>query len=82
MSAKFIYSFSDENPELQKQIGCMNGLFQLFDRHQFFGCRRIASSNHKRLPPGTLSQFLTRCSLLLRKISLGHACLGQRACEF
>ncbi|XP_038994556.1 protein LONGIFOLIA 1-like isoform X1 [Hibiscus syriacus] len=42
MSAKFVYSLSDENPDLQKQIGCMNGLFQLFDRHHFLA---------KRLPP-------------------------------
>ncbi|OMO50643.1 hypothetical protein COLO4_37967 [Corchorus olitorius] len=52
MSAKFMYSLSEENPDLQKQIGCMNGLFQLFDRHHFIGSRRISSSNHKRLPPG------------------------------
>ncbi|XVF16765.1 hypothetical protein REPUB_Repub10bG0060500 [Reevesia pubescens] len=52
MSKKFMYSSSDENPDLQKQIGCMNGLFQLFDRHLFLGGRRIASPNHKRLPPG------------------------------
>ncbi|XVF14421.1 hypothetical protein REPUB_Repub09cG0057800 [Reevesia pubescens] len=52
MSAKFIYTLSDENPDLQKQIGCMNGLFQLFDRHHFLGSRRIASPNHKKLPPG------------------------------
>ncbi|KAE8691578.1 Bromodomain transcription factor, putative isoform 1 [Hibiscus syriacus] len=51
MSAKFVYSLSDERPDLQKQIGCMNGLFQLFDRHHFLGGRRIDSPNHKRLPP-------------------------------
>ncbi|KAK6266760.1 hypothetical protein QUC31_017597 [Theobroma cacao] len=68
MSAKFIYSFSDENPELQKQIGCMNGLFQLFDRHQFFGCRRIASSNHKRLPPGQNGKHGTEHKVASQKI--------------
>ena len=55
MSAKFMYSLSDENPDLQKQIGCMSGLFQLFDRHHFLGSRRIASPSHKRLPPGKIS---------------------------
>ncbi|GMI68488.1 LONGIFOLIA1, TON1 Recruiting Motif 2 [Hibiscus trionum] len=55
MSAKFVYSLSDENPDLQKQIGCMNGLFQLFDR-------RIHSPNHKRLPlpPGQNSKQVTK----------------------
>ncbi|XP_040373035.1 uncharacterized protein LOC112191578 [Rosa chinensis] len=31
-------------------IGCMNGIFQIFDRHQVLTGRRI--SHHKRLPPG------------------------------
>ncbi|KAE8706756.1 Bromodomain transcription factor, putative isoform 1 [Hibiscus syriacus] len=51
MSAKFVCSLSDENPDLQKQIGCMNGLFHLFDRHHFFAGRRIHSPDPKRLPP-------------------------------
>ncbi|KAF5735605.1 hypothetical protein HS088_TW15G01114 [Tripterygium wilfordii] len=53
MSAKFIYTLSDENKELQKQIGCMNGFLRLFDRHSFLSSgRRIVGQNHKRLPPG------------------------------
>lgn len=48
MSAKLFYSYSDENRDLQKQIGCMNGLFQ-----SFLGGRRVISQNHRRLPPGT-----------------------------
>ncbi|KAK5835169.1 protein LONGIFOLIA 1-like [Gossypium arboreum] len=52
MSSKFMYSLSDENPDLQKQIGCMNGLFQLFDCHHFYGNRHITSPNRKRLPSG------------------------------
>ncbi|XP_010660611.1 protein LONGIFOLIA 1 isoform X2 [Vitis vinifera] len=52
MSAKLLHTLSDENPDLQKQIGCMNGIFQLFDRHHFLGGRRINGHTHKRLPPG------------------------------
>lgn len=53
MSAKFIHSLSDENPDLQKQIGCMNGIFQLFDRRHFLcGARRVISQNHQSLPSG------------------------------
>lgn len=47
MSAKLFYSYSEENRDLQKQIGCMNGLFQ-----SFLGGRRVISQNHRRLPPG------------------------------
>ncbi|KAJ8775146.1 hypothetical protein K2173_020150 [Erythroxylum novogranatense] len=53
MSAKFIYTLSDDKPDLQKQIGCMNGIFQLFDRRHFLnGGRRIGGPNRKSLPPG------------------------------
>ncbi|XLR63081.1 hypothetical protein S83_013753 [Arachis hypogaea] len=34
-SNKVLKSVKDENPELQKQIGCITGFFQLFDRHRF-----------------------------------------------
>lgn len=54
MAAKLLHSLADDNPDLQKQIGCMNGIFQIFDRHQVLTGRRI--SHHKRLPPGN---FLT-----------------------
>ncbi|XP_004299293.1 PREDICTED: protein LONGIFOLIA 2 isoform X1 [Fragaria vesca subsp. vesca] len=50
MAAKLLHSLADDNPDLQQQIGCMNGIFQIFDRHQVLTGRRI--SHHKRLPPG------------------------------
>ncbi|KAJ0247834.1 LONGIFOLIA protein [Hirschfeldia incana] len=33
MAAKLLHTLADENSDLQKRIGCMNGIFQLFDRH-------------------------------------------------
>ncbi|KAG8652353.1 protein LONGIFOLIA 2 isoform X2 [Manihot esculenta] len=48
MAAKLLHSLADDNPDLQKQIGCMTGIFQLFDRHVVTG-RRL---NHRRLLPG------------------------------
>ncbi|KAK3225406.1 hypothetical protein Dsin_005268 [Dipteronia sinensis] len=50
MAAKLLHSLADDNPDLQKKIGCMNGIFQLFDRQHVLTGRRL---NHKRLPPGT-----------------------------
>lgn len=50
MAAKLLHSLTDDKPDLQKQIGCMNGIFQLFDRHHILTGRRIS---HKRLLPGT-----------------------------
>ncbi|KAK4772841.1 hypothetical protein SAY87_027860 [Trapa incisa] len=50
MSAKLIYSIADDNPAVQKQIGCMNGIFQLFDHHNFLYSRRISKDPDKRLP--------------------------------
>lgn len=52
MAAKLLHSLADDNPDLQKQIGCMTGVFQLFDRHQIVSGRRITSHSPKRLPPG------------------------------
>ncbi|CAN8260687.1 unnamed protein product [Cochlearia groenlandica] len=35
MSAKLLYNLSDENPNLNKQFGCMNGIFQVFYRQHY-----------------------------------------------
>ncbi|XP_019092833.1 PREDICTED: protein LONGIFOLIA 2-like isoform X1 [Camelina sativa] len=53
MSAKLLYNLSDENPNLNKQFGCMNGIFQVFYR-QHCPARPVDVSGHveKSLPPG------------------------------
>ncbi|XP_059670460.1 protein LONGIFOLIA 2-like [Cornus florida] len=48
MSAKLLNSLTDENPNAQKPIGCMNGLFH----HFLAGRRGVGGRNHKTLPPG------------------------------
>ncbi|CAK9147950.1 unnamed protein product [Ilex paraguariensis] len=53
MAAKLLQSLTDDHPDLQKQIGCMTGIFQLFDRHQIVTGRHIAGYNPKRFPPGS-----------------------------
>lgn len=60
MSAKLLRSLTDENQDLQKQIGCMNGIFQLFNGHNFLSGRRVnsRSHSHKRLPPGIHSSTM------------------------
>ncbi|KAL0422006.1 UNVERIFIED_CONTAM: protein LONGIFOLIA 1 [Sesamum latifolium] len=53
MAAKLLHSLTDDNPDLQKQIGCMTGIFQMFDRqHMLTGGRRIVGHSPKRLPSG------------------------------
>ncbi|KAF5769914.1 putative protein LONGIFOLIA [Helianthus annuus] len=43
----------DDTQELQKQLGCMNGIFQIFDRRYLLGQRRHSHShNQKKLPQG------------------------------
>ncbi|KAH1080640.1 hypothetical protein J1N35_020401 [Gossypium stocksii] len=63
MSAKFMYPLSDENPDLQKQIGCMNGLF-----HHFLGSRRFATPSHKCLPPGSIGKHGTEAKIASQRI--------------
>lgn len=54
MSARITYSLSEENQSIHKQIGCMNAIFQIFDRRYFLGSRSLAGRNSKKLlpPPG------------------------------
>uniref|UniRef100_A0A5B6ZJG7 DUF4378 domain-containing protein n=2 Tax=Davidia involucrata TaxID=16924 RepID=A0A5B6ZJG7_DAVIN len=53
MAAKILHSLTEDNPDLQRQIGCMNGIFQLFDRQHILTGRRISGHNTKRLPSGS-----------------------------
>lgn len=52
MSAKLLQALTDENPDLQKQIGCMTGIFQLFDRHHILSSKRVNGHTPKRLLSG------------------------------
>ncbi|XP_020577192.1 protein LONGIFOLIA 1 [Phalaenopsis equestris] len=52
MSAKFWHTFSEENSELQKKIGCMTGIFQIFDRQNLLGGRRFKGRNFKDITSG------------------------------
>ncbi|WOK99678.1 protein LONGIFOLIA 1 [Canna indica] len=52
MSAKFLHSIADEHPELRRQIGCMTGIFQMFDRQHLLTGRRLSGHNHKSLSSG------------------------------
>ncbi|CAO2818470.1 unnamed protein product [Amaranthus hypochondriacus] len=56
MAAKLLHSLADDNPDLQKQIGCMNGIFQIFERQHLISGRR---PNQRRLlpPPSGSSKF-------------------------
>ncbi|XP_027368816.1 protein LONGIFOLIA 1-like [Abrus precatorius] len=46
MSAKFLHSLADDNPNLQKQIGCMTGICQLIDRHHIITAHRVSQKRH------------------------------------
>ncbi|KAL6551614.1 protein of unknown function (DUF4378) [Orobanche gracilis] len=48
MSAKTMSSLTDGKRNLRKPIGCMNGIFQIFDRHHFLTGRRMTSLHHER----------------------------------
>ncbi|KAL4376171.1 hypothetical protein GQ457_02G018780 [Hibiscus cannabinus] len=63
MSSKFMYSLLDENPDLHKQTGCMNGLFQLFDCHHFYGSPRLSRPDHIRLPSGPNGKHRTEAKI-------------------
>eukprot|EP00249_Psilotum_nudum_P017099 c26157_g1_i2 orf=210-4232(-) len=57
-TGKLIQSLS-EDPQLEKQIGCMAGIIQLFDRHQLLTGRRLYG--HKRISSGARSTIPMSC---------------------
>ncbi|MCL7038511.1 hypothetical protein MKW94_029029 [Papaver nudicaule] len=46
MSAKLLQALTEDNSDLQKQIGCMTGIFQIFDRQNVVTARRITNHSH------------------------------------
>ncbi|KAM3318848.1 protein LONGIFOLIA 2 [Capsicum chacoense] len=53
MAAKLLHSLTEENQDLQKQIGCMTGILQLFDRQSMLASRRLIGNSPKRLTSGS-----------------------------
>ncbi|XP_062187087.1 protein LONGIFOLIA 2-like [Phragmites australis] len=53
MPARMRGAFSDDMPELDRQMGCMAGIFQIFDRQRLItgSGRRGGRQAQKRLPP-------------------------------
>ncbi|RZC59986.1 hypothetical protein C5167_021744 [Papaver somniferum] len=47
MSAKLLQALTEDSSDLQKQIGCMTGIFQIFDRqNSLVTARRITNHSH------------------------------------
>ncbi|XP_004233660.1 protein LONGIFOLIA 1 [Solanum lycopersicum] len=65
MSARMLSSITEDNKDLHKKIGCMNGLFQLFDRHHFLIGKHLHGQNHKRLLTGVTDKMETKCTMQL-----------------
>ncbi|RWW32931.1 hypothetical protein GW17_00002367 [Ensete ventricosum] len=53
LPAKQMNMFAEENPDLQKQIGCPTGILRMFGRHHFLTGRHLNDHNHKKLLSGT-----------------------------
>ncbi|OAY72507.1 Protein LONGIFOLIA 2 [Ananas comosus] len=66
MSAKFLHAFGDENRDLQRQIGCMTGIFQLFDRQSLLAGGRLNGNPHPHP-----HRRLTSGRILLNSASVG-----------
>ncbi|PSR87738.1 Protein LONGIFOLIA like [Actinidia chinensis var. chinensis] len=67
MATKLSNPLMDENPDLHKQIGCMNGLYQLFNRQHFLSGRRVSGHNRKRLPPGQSGNHRMEPNIVMQK---------------
>ncbi|ESQ49892.1 hypothetical protein EUTSA_v10020021mg [Eutrema salsugineum] len=62
MSAKLLYNLSDENPNLNKQFGCMNGIFQVFYR-QHYPARPVAGDVEKSSALGERKDLVGEISI-------------------
>ncbi|CAH1424976.1 unnamed protein product [Lactuca virosa] len=49
MSAKGMYTLREDKQELTKQLGCMNGIFQLFDRRYLLGQKKLPQGGKKEI---------------------------------
>ncbi|KAJ8486559.1 hypothetical protein OPV22_019044 [Ensete ventricosum] len=53
MPAKLLdASADDKNLDLQKQIGCISGIFRMFDRRHLLAGRSLSDRSHRKLPSG------------------------------
>lgn len=59
MSTKGMYKLREDKQELTKQLGCMNGIFQLFDRRYLLGQKKLPQGKH--ITP----KYVCFCMLLL-----------------
>ncbi|KAL0651579.1 hypothetical protein Bca4012_094270 [Brassica carinata] len=57
MAAKLLHTLADENSDLQKKIGCMNGIFQLFDRHHVRKSLALGNAHVNSVTFGSDSAF-------------------------
>ncbi|KAK7266577.1 hypothetical protein RIF29_19226 [Crotalaria pallida] len=71
MSKKVLTTMKDENSDLKKQIGCISGFFQLFDRHRFLTDQRGGSSQSQNRPttpgPGGTSNHIIELNRTMQK---------------
>ncbi|KAK1436494.1 hypothetical protein QVD17_02274 [Tagetes erecta] len=54
MAANYFHSLADENQDLQKQIGCMTGVFQILNRHHIVSGRRVVNHSSTKGVHGDL----------------------------
>lgn len=45
-------SADDKKLDLQKQIGCISGIFRMFDRRHLLAGRSLSDRSHRKLPSG------------------------------
>lgn len=65
MPSELLGSFAGEDQDLEKQIGCVAAIFQMFDRHIFLARQQRDRHEHKKIPSGTIPTGLYILYLIL-----------------
>ncbi|KAE9619971.1 hypothetical protein Lal_00040250 [Lupinus albus] len=85
MCKKVMKTMKDENSDLQKQIGCISGFFQLFDCNRFLTEQSSGSSksqNRPTLGPGGTSNDIKEKSNTMQKAGANNVMVAKEIQQF
>ncbi|KAK9067175.1 hypothetical protein SSX86_014500 [Deinandra increscens subsp. villosa] len=74
MAAKVVHTIREDKQGLQKQLGCMNGIFQLFDRRYLLGQHRYGRSRNRLTAGEGEKDFKNRAGVESSRNSFSSSC--------
>ncbi|KAK7340660.1 hypothetical protein VNO77_21369 [Canavalia gladiata] len=82
MSGNALKPLKDENTDLQKQIGCITGFFQLFERHRYLTGQRPGSYIQHKPPSGGSSNDIKEFNSTMQKAKVKNMKIAREKQQF